>query len=83
MLSIPNKENRKRGKVGRISISSFRCDADVLLSSETERGFVRDFDRALFAGVEQTQVYSIAVCRRYTFVPTCLKQSIIDTRQVP
>ena len=68
--------------MGRTSISSFRCDADVLLSSETERGFVEDFGRAVFAGVEQTQVYSIAVCRRYTFVPTCLKQCIIGTRQV-
>ena len=50
MLSIPNKENKKRGKVGRTSISSFRCDADVLLSSETERRFVQDFGRAVFAG---------------------------------
>ena len=76
MLSSPNKENKKRGKVGRTSISSFRCDADVLLSSETERGFVQqDFGRAVCSqGVEQTQVYSIVVCRRYTFVPTCLKQ---------
>ena len=75
MLSIHNKENKKRAKVGRTSISSFRCDADVLLSSETERRFVQqDFGHAVFAGVEQTQMYSIVVCRRYTFVPTCLKQ---------
>ena len=68
MLSIPNKDNRKRGKVGRISISSFRCDADVLLSSETERGFVEDFDRDVFtegranSGVLDRCVSQIHIC---------------------